>query len=130
MDILEGYIALDPETQARNISAWTPVVAEVLQGICSWEDAVLQEHVGVLYPIAVDLLARDMSPEVRESLRSGEQSLNIWDLTHTFLSRHHTDSCENRSLPAVFHRIGLCLNIFQLEGSVVSADEDAATNAK
>jgi brefeldin A-inhibited guanine nucleotide-exchange protein len=72
VDILEGFIALDSESQARNISAWTPVVAEVLQGICSWDDNVLQEHISVLYPLTVDLLARDMSSEVRESVRSGE----------------------------------------------------------
>lgn len=72
VDILEGYISLDPETQARNISAWTPVVAEVLQGICSWEDDILQEHVSVIYPLAVDLMAREMTSEIRESVRSGE----------------------------------------------------------
>lgn len=72
MDILEGYIALDAESQARNISAWTPVVAEVLQGICSWDDAILQEHVAIIYPLAVDLMARDMTQEIRESVRSGE----------------------------------------------------------
>ena len=71
VDILEGFISLDSESQARNISAWTPVVAEVLQGICSWDDSVLQEHVAVLYPLSVDLLAREMSSEVRESVRSG-----------------------------------------------------------
>lgn len=85
IDILEGYISLDAETQARNISAWTPVVAEVLQGICSWDDDVLQSHVSVIYPLAVDLLARDVTPEIRESVRS------------------------------VFHRIGLTLNLFQAE---------------
>lgn len=72
VDILEGYIALDAESQARNISAWTPVVAEVLQGICSWDDAILQEHVAIIYPLAVDLMARDMTQEIRESVRSGK----------------------------------------------------------
>lgn len=72
IDILEGYIALDAESQARNISAWTPVVAEVLQGICSWDDATLQAHVAVIYPLAVDLMARDMTQEIRDSVRSGE----------------------------------------------------------
>lgn len=93
IDILEGYISLDAETQARNINAWTPVVAEVLQGICSWDDAILREHVSLIYPLTVDLLARDVTPEIRESVRS------------------------------VFHRIGLTLNIFQTEeGSEASVD--------
>ena len=57
----------------------------MLQGICSWDDDVLQSHVSVIYPLAVDLLARDVTPEIRESVRS------------------------------VFHRIGLTLNLFQAE---------------
>lgn len=78
VDILEGYIALDAESQARNISAWTPVVAEVIQGICSWDDATLQAHVAVIYPLAVDLMARDMTQEIRESLRSGEYLAHVY----------------------------------------------------
>lgn len=74
VDILEGYIALDAESQARNISAWTPVVAEVLQGVCSWDDPTLQEHVAVIYPLAVDLMAREMTQEIRESVRSGKSN--------------------------------------------------------
>ena len=73
MDILETYIAFDAESQARNIAAWSPVVVEVLQGICAWEDATLKENVSVVYPLAVDLMARELSQEVRESIRSGEQ---------------------------------------------------------
>jgi brefeldin A-inhibited guanine nucleotide-exchange protein len=30
LEIISGYIELDPETQARNIDAWTPVMVEVL----------------------------------------------------------------------------------------------------
>ena len=96
IDILEGYISLDAETQARNISAWTPVVAEVLQGICAWDDDVLREHVSLLYPLAVDLMARDMTSEIRESVRS------------------------------VFHRLGLTLNIFQSDEGSTTSDAGAA----
>jgi hypothetical protein len=90
IDIVAGYVALDGETQARNIAAWTPVVAEVLQGFSSFEDETvgvqicapctkltlcvdrrlqLLDHVTKLYPLAIDLLARDLASEVRESLR-------------------------------------------------------------
>lgn len=30
LEIISGYVELDPETQARNIAAWTPVMVEVL----------------------------------------------------------------------------------------------------
>jgi brefeldin A-inhibited guanine nucleotide-exchange protein len=42
-DILSAFAALDGETQMRNIAAWTPVVAEVLQGFCSFDDATVGE---------------------------------------------------------------------------------------
>jgi brefeldin A-inhibited guanine nucleotide-exchange protein len=38
LDVLANYVALNPESQARNITAWTPVCAEILQGFCSFED--------------------------------------------------------------------------------------------
>lgn len=38
LDVLANYVALNPESQARNIAAWTPVCAEILQGFCSFED--------------------------------------------------------------------------------------------
>jgi hypothetical protein len=119
VDILEGYIALDAETQARNISAWTPVVAEVLQGICSWEDEVLQEHVAIIYPLAVDLLAREMTAEIRESVRSGESPY----LFQIPVNTAHL-------LPQlVFHRVGLALHVFTVtegsaNGSEASEHED------
>ncbi|PWN38087.1 Sec7-domain-containing protein, partial [Meira miltonrushii] len=81
-DILVSYLPLDIETQARNITAWTPVVVEVLSGLCS----LLEAHHGnrkddeaeetpvtrngldrdslvrTFYPLAVDLLGRESLP--------------------------------------------------------------------
>ncbi|PWN50495.1 hypothetical protein IE53DRAFT_368864 [Violaceomyces palustris] len=37
-DVVSTYLPLDPETQARNITAWTPVVAEVFSGLCTFDD--------------------------------------------------------------------------------------------
>lgn len=42
VDILAGYVSLEPETQARNIAAWTPVVAEVLQGFAGFADVTVR----------------------------------------------------------------------------------------
>ncbi|EPQ27561.1 uncharacterized protein PFL1_04699 [Pseudozyma flocculosa PF-1] len=39
-DVVESFLPLDAETQARNIAAWTPVVAEVFTGLCSFDDDV------------------------------------------------------------------------------------------
>lgn len=32
--IIQDFNAIDPETQPRNVTAWTPVVTEILQGMC------------------------------------------------------------------------------------------------
>ncbi|MCO5556103.1 hypothetical protein L7F22_009647 [Adiantum nelumboides] len=82
-DILVSYLPLDIETQARNITAWTPVVVEVLSGLCSLleaqhsnrkedeegeEKAVTRSGldrdslVRTFYPLAVDLLGRESLP--------------------------------------------------------------------
>ncbi|GAA99731.1 hypothetical protein E5Q_06434 [Mixia osmundae IAM 14324] len=69
-DILGSFVAYDGETQARNITAWTPVVVEILHGFCILEDKTLIANVTTIYPLAVNGLARDVSPEIRESLRA------------------------------------------------------------
>ncbi|SHO79354.1 Similar to S.cerevisiae protein SEC7 (Guanine nucleotide exchange factor (GEF) for ADP ribosylation factors) [Malassezia sympodialis ATCC 42132] len=38
-EIITGYLPLDNETQARNIAAWTPVVAQVVQGLADMYEA-------------------------------------------------------------------------------------------
>lgn len=82
-DILLSYLPLDTETQARNITAWTPVVVEVLSGLYGLLDAPPLDNDGhvpealeketlvkTFYPIAVDLLGRDsLAPELTSILR-------------------------------------------------------------
>ena len=70
LDVLSNYVSLNPETQARNIAAWTPVVTEILQGFCSLEDDAFLQSLPKLYPLVVDSLTRDVDVGVRESLRS------------------------------------------------------------
>ncbi|KAE8258683.1 hypothetical protein A4X03_0g4311 [Tilletia caries] len=41
-EVVKGYLPLDPETQARNIGAWTPVVADIFRGLCTFEDDELE----------------------------------------------------------------------------------------
>lgn len=76
-DVINGYLPLDADTQARNIAAWTPVVAEVVTGLCTFEDdeagegRIFTEFTGPFYPLAVDLLGKDpLAPEICEALRA------------------------------------------------------------
>jgi hypothetical protein len=36
--VLQDYIKLRADTQAKNITAWTPVVAEILDGFCRFDN--------------------------------------------------------------------------------------------
>ena len=66
---MSGYNALDPLSQTRNISAWTPVVAQVLQGFTSFPDAAFEKYLPQLYPMAVEVMSRDMAADVRVSVQ-------------------------------------------------------------
>lgn len=70
LDVLENYASLNPDTQQRNILAWTPVCAEILQGFCTFEDEHFKAHLPRLFPIVTNTLAREMDPIVRESVRA------------------------------------------------------------
>ncbi|EIN10767.1 Sec7-domain-containing protein [Punctularia strigosozonata HHB-11173 SS5] len=70
MGVLQDYSKLRPDTQAKNIAAWTPVVAEILHGFSRFDEKAFSRYLPAVYPIAVDILARDLAPEIREGLRS------------------------------------------------------------
>ncbi|KAJ1331950.1 brefeldin A-inhibited guanine nucleotide-exchange protein [Microdochium nivale] len=85
-DIIKGYIALEEESQQRNIVAWRPVVVDVLEGYTTWPDTDFTEHVRAFYPLVVELLGKEVSPDLRAALlsvlrRVGEVGLGIEGMT-------------------------------------------------
>ena len=60
---------LDEETQQRNIIAWRPVVVDVMEGYTNFSRVDFEKHVDTFYPLAVDLLNRDLGVEVRVALK-------------------------------------------------------------
>ncbi|GAA5850525.1 hypothetical protein JCM8547_001904 [Rhodosporidiobolus lusitaniae] len=70
LDVLANYVSLNPETQARNITAWTPVCIEILQGFCSFEEEPFKAQLPRLYPLVTNTLVRDVDPTLRESVRA------------------------------------------------------------
>ncbi|BGP16437.1 hypothetical protein JCM10213_004007 [Rhodosporidiobolus nylandii] len=70
LDVLANYVSLNPETQARNIAAWTPVCTEILQGFCSFEEEPFKAQLPRLYPLVTNTLAREVDPSLRESVRA------------------------------------------------------------
>lgn len=67
-DILRSFIALDDETQQRNIAAWRPVVVDVLIGFTGFPTDTFEKHIDTFYPLAIGLLGRDFPPDIRIAL--------------------------------------------------------------
>ena len=76
-EIISGFLPLDNETQARNISAWTPVVSQVLLGLAALYDTPAMQDAEArarftrtFYPLAVELLEKvSIAPQLARSLR-------------------------------------------------------------
>ncbi|PYI09889.1 guanyl-nucleotide exchange factor [Aspergillus sclerotiicarbonarius CBS 121057] len=81
-DIIRSFVRLDEDSQHRNVVAWRPVVVDVIEGYTNFPTEGFDKHIGTFYPLAVDLLGRDLNPEIRVSLQSllrriGEAKLGI-----------------------------------------------------
>jgi brefeldin A-inhibited guanine nucleotide-exchange protein len=68
-DIIRSFVQLD-ETQPRNIEAWRPVVVDVMEGYTNFSRDDFEKHIETFYPLAVELLNRELGPEVRLALQS------------------------------------------------------------
>ncbi|KAG6854759.1 hypothetical protein C0991_001186 [Blastosporella zonata] len=62
LGVLQDFNKLRADTQSKNIAAWTPVVHEILEGFCRFDDKAVSE--------STDLLSRELAPEIRQSLRT------------------------------------------------------------
>ncbi|KAI9629934.1 hypothetical protein KEM48_012465 [Puccinia striiformis f. sp. tritici PST-130] len=65
LEIMTGYVELDPETQSRNIAAWTPVMVEVLHCFYSLDKETFLGCLPSLYPLLVDCLGGDLVPDLK-----------------------------------------------------------------
>ncbi|KAI0110654.1 Sec7-domain-containing protein [Hypoxylon sp. NC0597] len=84
-DVISGYLALEEESQQRNIVAWRPVVVDVLEGYSTWPDKEFGEHIHAFYPLVVELLGKELSSDLRGALlavlrKVGEVGLGIKDM--------------------------------------------------
>lgn len=89
LGVLQDFTKLRLDSQAKNITAWTPVVAEILQGFAKFDDRAVSRvspanrsttreltqfpqfarYLPAIYPLATELLSREMAPEIRQNLR-------------------------------------------------------------
>lgn len=69
-DIIRSFVRLDEESQHRNIVAWRPVIVDVLESYTNFPSEGFDKHIDTFYPLSLDLLSRDLSPEIRVALQS------------------------------------------------------------
>ncbi|KAJ6599098.1 hypothetical protein DFH09DRAFT_971185 [Mycena vulgaris] len=69
LGVLQDYNKLRTDTQGKNIIAWTPVVGEILNGFCRFDDKAFGRYLPAIYPLATELLSREVGPEIRQSLK-------------------------------------------------------------
>ncbi|ESK97600.1 sec7 guanine nucleotide exchange factor [Moniliophthora roreri MCA 2997] len=70
LGVIRDFNKLRADTQAKNIVAWTPVVAEILDGFCRFNDKAFVRYLPAIYPLVAELLARELTTEVRQSLKT------------------------------------------------------------
>lgn len=107
-DVIKGYIALEEESQQRNIVAWRPVVVDVLEGYSSWPEKELKEHVHSFYPLVIELLAREVSADLRGALlavlrRVGEVALGIQGMASTGRRESIVSNATETTAPVADH---------------------------
>jgi brefeldin A-inhibited guanine nucleotide-exchange protein len=124
-DIIGGYIALEEDSQHRNIVAWRPVVVDVLEGYSAFPKEAFASHIPSFYPLAVELLGKELSGDLRGALlpllrRVGEVGLGIEGMT-----------ASKRTSIAEPDRRDSILSAVSAEGGLTSMDnasDDASTN--
>ncbi|KAK0388860.1 hypothetical protein NLU13_5103 [Sarocladium strictum] len=94
-DIIAGYLALEEESQQRNLAAWRPVVIDVLEGFATFPAEAFQSHIPDFYPLSVDLLTKDLTSDLRSALllvlrRVGEVALGLEGLSSKSLDPGET----------------------------------------
>ena len=100
-DIIGGYIALEEESQHRNIVAWRPVVVDVLEGYAAFPRDAFSNHTKSFYPLVVELLGKELTGELRTALllvlrRVGEVGLGIEGLASSVGSKSKGTSGDRR----------------------------------
>lgn len=80
LDIMSAFTQLNPETQHRNIVTWRPVVVDVIEGYTGFPNEGFQKHAGTFAPLATNLMAREMGPELQRAVQL---------LVHRILGLHY-----------------------------------------
>jgi len=70
LSIMRDYIKLKPESNQKMIAAWTPVITVLLDGFSKFDEQTFNRYLPAVYPLTVDLLSRNLEPEMRNSVQA------------------------------------------------------------
>ncbi|KAF9259484.1 Sec7-domain-containing protein [Marasmius fiardii PR-910] len=70
LSVIRDFNKLRPDSQNKNILAWTPVVADILDGFCRFDDKAFTRYLPAIYPLAAELLVKELTPDIRQSLKT------------------------------------------------------------
>lgn len=75
IEILTRYNEID-STDTRNLKAWTPVTISILDGITEFSGPDFTRLVPTVYPVVINILGRDMTPNLRLSVQKLLKKVN------------------------------------------------------
>ncbi|EGY17002.1 hypothetical protein VD0002_g9459 [Verticillium dahliae] len=110
-DIIGDFVALEEESQHRNILAWRPVVVDVLEGYAAFPEEAFEGHVKEFYPMVVELLGKNLSSELRAALllvlrRVGEVGLGIEGMASRGGDKERRESVATVTTEGEYHKAG------------------------
>ncbi|CRK32128.1 hypothetical protein BN1723_003808 [Verticillium longisporum] len=111
LDIIGDFVALEEESQHRNILAWRPVVVDVLEGYAAFPEEAFEGHVKEFYPMVVELLGKNLSSELRAALllvlrRVGEVGLGIEGMASRSGDKERRESVATVTTEGEYHKAG------------------------
>ncbi|CDO53216.1 similar to Saccharomyces cerevisiae YDR170C SEC7 Guanine nucleotide exchange factor (GEF) for ADP ribosylation factors involved in proliferation of the Golgi, intra-Golgi and ER-to-Golgi transport [Geotrichum candidum] len=86
LEVLSRYNQIDP-SETRNFKAWNPVVVSILDGIAEFPKGDFTRVISVVYPAVIDILGRDMTPQLRLAVQKVFSKVNDYVLKGKGMSR-------------------------------------------
>lgn len=86
LEVLMRYNQIDP-SETRNVKAWIPVVVSILEGISEFSKSDFTRVISVVYPAVIDILGRDMTPQLRLAVQKVLLKVNDYVLKGKGISR-------------------------------------------
>lgn len=69
IEIMKRYVSLDEGTMERMINNWRPVIVEILQGYCEFNQQDFKANCSVMYSLVIQILDKNCPADLRHSMK-------------------------------------------------------------